>query len=355
MKLRLLISGSKKNTNTIGAFIVANFDASVAYEMLEFPDKFATLLQSTLYKIMYRLFPLYIIRMMDKNFLQQVDRFKPDVILVFKGMEISNWSLKKIIERNIRLVNYNFDHPFEFFSRGTGNRFVREAIPYYDLHISYSMRIANELALRFKVRTAQIPFGFHLTSEQYEAVMAANVSEINRACFVGNPDEYRIVALRKLLNAGIPIDLYGFGWDKFFSDKPAGLIIHAPRQTVWYWSEPLEFWMVLRQYRMQLNFFRPHNEGSHNLRTFEVPAVGGILLTPASSEQAEFFVPEDEIFFYTDQESLLSSCRSIMAMDSLRIMEVRKRAREKSVKNDYSYARRTKDLLNVLRQLISGS
>jgi spore maturation protein CgeB len=352
MKFRLLISGSKRNTNTIGAFIVANFDDSVTYETLEFPDKFATLLQSTFYKVIYRVFPLYIIRMMDKNFLQQVDRFKPDVVLIFKGMEISKWSLKKIRERNIKLVNYNFDHPFEFFSRGTGNRFVKEAMPYYDLHISYSSHIAKELAEKFHLKTLQIPFAYHLKLDQFEKVLAANRPEINRACFVGNPDEYRIVALRKLLSAGVPIDLYGFEWHKIFTDNPQGLIIHQPRQTGSYWSNPLEFWMVLRQYRVQLNFFRPHNEGSHNLRTFEIPAAGGILLTPASREQADFFVPEEEIFFYTDQESLLSSCRSIMAMDALRIMEVRKRAREKSVNNDYSYARRTKDLLHLLEQLI---
>jgi spore maturation protein CgeB len=351
--MRLLISGSRRNTNTIGSFIIQNFDGSFAFEILEFPDRFAELLDSRIYKLMYRFFPILVIRKMDRLFVKQVERFNPTVILIFKGMEISKQSLIRIKSKGIKLVNYNFDHPFDFFSRGTGNRFVREAIPYYDLHISYSKRISKELDTQFKVRTAQIPFGFHLTAEQYEFVIAAGDDEINRACFVGNPDQLREKAIMDLLDNGIPIDLYGFGWDRIFTQPNSLLTIHMPRKQGSFWSDPLEFWKVLRRYSVQLNFFRPHNEGSHNLRTFEVPAVGGILLTPASQEQAKFFVPGEEIFFYTDQMSLLQQCQKLLQADSETTHQIRSIARIKSVEKDYSYQRRTRDILVLLNKTIN--
>ncbi|MEX1239399.1 MAG: glycosyltransferase, partial [Cyclobacteriaceae bacterium] len=118
-----------------------------------------------------------------------------------------------------------------------------------------------------------------------------------------------------------------------------------------FWADPVELWKVLRQYRVQLNFFRPHNEGSHNLRSFEVPAVGGILLTPASVEQEQFFAVGEEIFFYTDDESLVEQARWLMRQDAQWIQAVRKRAREKSVCRDYSYKRRTTDLVTALNNL----
>jgi len=346
--MRLLISGSAKNSNTIGSFIIQHFDGSFEYEMLHFPDAFAELLRSRFYRLIYRVFPLFLIRKMDKLFMKQVADFKPTVILIFKGMEISKWSLKKIKAMGIKLVNYNFDHPFIHFSRGTGNRFVKEAIPYYDLHISYSSFIAAALKEKYKVNTAWIPFGFHITDDQYNQVLAENRPEINRVCFVGNPDQLRITILKKLLAEKIPVDLYGFGWEK---QMPAHdlMTIHAPRKQGAFWSDPSEFWKVLRQYRVQLNFFRPHNEGSHNLRTFEVPAAGGILLTPASEEQEKFFAAGEEIFFYTNFETLHEQCRWLMSQKEDWILSVRNKARTKSVGIDYSYQRRTKDLLLLLQ------
>lgn len=348
--MRLLISGSVRNPNTIGSFITSNFDDSITYEILRFPDRFAELLSSRVYRGLYHFFPSVVVRKMDEAFMEQVDEFRPTVVLIFKGMEISKRSLREVRSRGIKLVNFNFDHPFRFFSKGTGNRFVRDAIPYYDLHITYSTIISAELSQRYNVRTACIPFGYHLSDEQYEKVLAEKHTEINRVCFVGNPDKLRISILGNLLKEGIPIDLYGFGWEKFFRPRN-GLMIHQPRKAGSYWADPVEFWKVLRLYRVQLNFFRPHNEGSHNLRSFEVPAVGGILLTPASPEQETFFDVGQEIFSYTDYGNLVKQCRWLLNCERASIEGVRRRAREKSVSNDYSYKRRTADLLNLLQDL----
>ena len=354
MRQRLLISGSQRNTNTIGAFIIKNFDGSFPFEILEYPDQFSELLKSRIYRILNRLFPALIVRKMDKLLLRQLDRFNPTVVLIFKGMEISKWSLARIRAKGIKLVNYNFDHPFVFFSRGTGNRFVKEAIPFYDLHISYSKKITRELQQKFSVSCEWLPFGFHITEAQYLNVLAENRPEINRVCFVGNPDLRRIEILRKLVMEGVGIDLYGFGWEKFFESNQA-LTIYPHRNGRSYWQDPDEFWKVLRQYRVQLNFFRPHNEGSHNLRTFEVPAVGGILLTPTSEEQALFFDEGKEIFFYSGCEQLASKCRWLLSQDKNWIENIRINARTRSVSSDYSYERRTKDLLALLNNLIVKS
>jgi spore maturation protein CgeB len=351
--MRLLISGSRRNTNTVGSFIISNFNGGVEYEVLDYPDRFAELLDSKLYRVLYRIFPLLFVRMMDKLFVEQVRRFRPEVVLIFKGMEISKWSLKKVRSGGVRLVNFNFDHPFSHFSRGTGNRFVTEAIPFYDLHISYSSFVAAQLREKFQVKTTWIPFGFHLTDSQYAEVLAENRPELRRLCLVANPDDYRVESIRNLVREGCPVDLYGFGWERYF--ESTGLVtIHAPRKANSFWSDPTEFWKVLRQYRVQLNFFRPHNDGSHNLRTFEVPAVGGILLTPASFEQQRFFEVGKEIFCYTDQKSLLEQSKWLLGQDASVIEEVRVMARNRSVLSDYSYKRRTSDLLQALNTLITS-
>lgn len=353
MKLRMLISGSKKNNNTIGAFICRNLPDSVDFEILRFHDQFSTLLNLRWYKFLYRFFPQAIVSMMDAVFIQQVIAFKPDVVVVFKGMEISKHSLIQIRKLGVKLVNYNFDHPFAHFSRGTGNRYVMEAIPYYDLHITYSTFIARELYNRYQLLTAIVPFGFHLTDTQFEEVMATDFSEKCEICFVGNPDEWRVKALKKLNQEGLRVHVYGFGWEQQL--RPSDLlVIHPPEALGSYWSDQLEFWRVLRQYRVQLNFFRPHNRDSHNLRTFEVPAVGGILLTPDSYEQRQFFEPEKEIFFYDDFESLTNQCMKLLAMPEEEVNSIRVRARARSLREDYSYTRRTRDMMKLIKDIVTN-
>ncbi|GHN02868.1 hypothetical protein WSM22_43570 [Cytophagales bacterium WSM2-2] len=349
-RLRLLISGSSRNTNTVGFFIASNLSNSIDFEILTFHDRFAVLLETVINKIIYRLLPWWIVSRMDRLFVSQVSNFKPDVVVIFKGMEISKRSLIKVRKRGVKLVNYNMDHPFIHFSKGTGNRFVEEAIPYYDLHISYSSIIASQLSDCYHVKTAVLPFGFHLTNAQYDKIIGEQLAEINEVCFVGNPDSIRSELLKELTQSKIKVNVFGFGWEKSFKNSEL-IQIHLPRKAGSYWSDALEFWRVLRQYRVQLNFFRPHNEGSHNLRTFEVTAVGGVLLTPDSGEQRQFFEEEKEIFFYKDKTSLVDQCRKLLTMTPVNITFVRNQARTRSIKEDYSYKRRALDLVTLIKQL----
>ncbi|MBS1680690.1 MAG: glycosyltransferase [Bacteroidetes bacterium] len=349
--MRLLVSGSKKNTNTVGAFIYSNIDNFIHFEILSFPDRFTELMESLPMRFIYLFFPRLIVDRMDKLFVNQVKHFKPDAVLILKGMEISKRSLSEVQKLNVKLVNYNLDHPFTHFSKGTGNRFVEEAIPYYDLHISYSSIIAQQLHEHYGVRTAVLPFGYQLTDQQFEKIIQNEPSEINEVCFVGNPDELRITAFKELMKSKIKVNLYGFGWEKSFEESE-WVTIHKPRKGGSFWADPLEFWKVIRQYRVQLNFFRPHNEGSHNLRTFEVPSVGGILLTPDSGEQRQFFEGDSEIFFYSDITDMINQCRRLLNMNQSQVYQIRENARSKSVSKDYSYKRRTNDLVQLLSTLI---
>jgi spore maturation protein CgeB len=348
MAMRLLISGSRKNTNTISYFFTRNFPGTFEWELLTFSDAYADLSSRAYYRVLNRFYPSRLVDKADTVFLQQVEEFKPTIILIFKGMEISSRSLKKVKAMGIKLVNYNFDHPFKFFSAGTGNRFVKEAIPWYDLHITYSAAIERELQKEYNVKTALLPFAYSLANGEFEEILKDDRPEINRACFVGNPDHLRVVVIQKLIKEGIPLDVYGFGWEKHF-ESDESITIYPPKKAYSYWPDQLEFWKVLRQYRVQLNFLRPHNEDSHNLRSFEIPAAGGIMLAPDSTEHRTYFTPDKEIFLFKDFGSCLEKCRMIMNFAPEKVAEIRLAARKRSVESNYSYEHRTRQLLEILK------
>ncbi|GAB4497597.1 MAG: hypothetical protein OHK0019_31460 [Saprospiraceae bacterium] len=264
-------------------------------------------------------------RSAKESLLQKIEAFEPDVVWIFKGVEYEPETLKKIRSRGIKLVNYNPDHPFIRTSVSHGGKNVEACVPLYDLHFCYSRDLATKIEKEFGIPTAWLPFGFELEEETFQKI--STVEEIRRICFIGNPDKIRARIIRRLAAAGLPVDVYGHGW-KFFLRKHQNINMFDAVYGD-------EFWQKIRQYRVQLNIFRPHNVGSHNMRTFEIPAAGGIMLAPDSLEHRAFFSHGEEAFFYQTEEEIERYCRDLLARTC--VSEVREKARRRSVEGAYSY------------------
>lgn len=280
----------------------------------------------------------------NKKILQLAREVNPDVIWIFKGMEFYPSTIKKLSEQFV-VVNYNPDHPYEFFSRGSGNKNVSGSIPYFHTYLTYSEKIAAELEQRFKVRTGILPFGYEYKPEALEKAKAAK--EINRCCFIGNPDNNRVTHINALLEAGLPVDVFGHGWDKFF---PEGSSASLTVTDAVYGDD---FWIKARQYRIQLNVFRPHNENSHNMRSFEIPAIGGIQLAPYSEEHAKFFEEGKEIFLFRNTVEMIQKANTLLAMPEAEADAIRERAYERSIHSGYAYTNRAKQVYELFKK-ISG-
>jgi spore maturation protein CgeB len=148
--------------------------------------------------------------------------------------------------------------------------------------------------------------------------------------------------LLNLLKAGFEVDVYGHGWKRTRLAIRKNIRIHEAVYGQAYWNK-------LRQYRVQLNIFRKHNLGSHNMRTFEIPAVGGIQLTPFSEEQAGFFEENKEIFFYRDIGELEDKCRYLLDLPGKEVNAIREAARRRSATSGYTYRDRSLLVYNTFK------
>ena len=276
----------------------------------------------------------------NRQLLDAVEEYKPGIIWVFKGMEIWPQTLEWIRSKGIRLVNYNPDNPFIFTGSGSGNRNVTDSIRLFDLHFTYNLAVKKRLEDVYYMRTALLPFGFDLDDEIFHRYSPE--PEILRTCFVGNPDEKRVGIIMELARAGLKIDLYGNGWKKF-ADDPA-LKVFPPVYGN-------DFWKIIRSYRVQLNLMRIHNEDSHNMRSFEVPGIGGIMLAPATTEHRMFFTDEKEVFLFTDAKDCLAKAHRILALSKGDADNIRRQARQRSVDSGYSYKQRTAKALEMMEKL----
>jgi spore maturation protein CgeB len=290
-------------------------------------------------KILFRLGLSSIYKKLNRAVNSFVISFKPTHIIVFKGMEVRPATLLQWKNAKIKLINYNPDNPFIFSGRGSGNTNVSKAIALYDLYCSYDKDIILQLK-QMGVNAALVPFGFELTEQMYHDLIQE--PEVTRLCFLGNPDKARAKFIRTLLLAQIPIDIYGSGWDRYFSMDNPLLTIHKAVYGI-------DFWKVLRTYTVQLNLMRVHNLNSHNMRSFDIPGVGGIMLAPHTLDHITYFDVDKEIFVFKNIDDCIAQVKTLLNFDAKHRNKIREAARVKSL-NNYTYYHQ----VTVFNSLLNG-
>lgn len=281
-------------------------------------------------------------RAVNRALVAAVQEMKPDAVWVFKGMEIFPRTLEQLRQRCL-LANYNPDHPFVISSRGSGNANVTQSVGLYHVHFCYHGQLMQELKRHFDVQAVFLPFAYDTDDIVYEA--PERIVEIPRVCLQANPDGNRVRVVSLLTEHGFDVDVIGIGWQKtcLASNPKVGISGILPRAG---------FWKKNQEYRVQLNLFREHNHLSHNMRTFEIPAVGGIELAPYSDEQAAFFEPEREMFFYRSDAELIGQAGRILGFGAQEAARVRAAARKRSVTSGYTFADRAATVFETFQTIL---
>jgi len=277
----------------------------------------------------------------NRGLIEQTDNLKPDWIWVFKGMEIYPSTLQILRKKN-KLINYNPDHPFVIASSGGGNKNVRDSVGLYNLHFCYNQQLQKKIEQEFHLPVVFLPFGYDLSEDDFQVI--SREPELHRVCFLGNPDKRRELTVQVVADQGYAVDVYGHGWNKTILRKHANVSVY---DAVYGFS----FWKKMRSYRVQLNIFRQHNIGSHNMRTFEIAGAGGIQLAPYSEEHTLFFKEDSEIFLYRDTQQLLQHVEYLMGCSPQKAEEFRTASRLRSLNSFYSYKDRASTVYNTLQKM----
>jgi spore maturation protein CgeB len=290
-------------------------------------------------KLSYRSGLSGILQQINKRFKNLVKEFKPDIIWVFKGMEIFPGTLEWAKARGIFLVNYNGDSPFIFSGTGSGNKNVTGSLGFYDLFLTYNSPDKKQMEKEVHVHSEILPFGFELDENLFHSF--ESIEEVRKVCFLGNPDEHRVRFLTDLAELNVEIDVYGHHWAQF---------VKHPNITV---LEPVyreKFWYTLRKYRVQLNLMRPHNLASHNMRTFEAGGIGAIQLAPDTPDHGIYFKENEEIFLFNDVASCYRKIDQLLNLTPGEANKIRENSRRRSLADGYTYQSRSEQALTFLNR-----
>lgn len=277
----------------------------------------------------------------NTELIQFAKKLKPTVIIIFKGMELYPSTIQELKSYTKLLCNYNPDHPFEFYSRGAGNQNVKDSIRHYDLYFSYAPTIATKLSQIYQVNTAVIPFGFDDNLLRKPSKVSKNYA------FVGAFDHIRLLQLRQLQY--LPIDVYGSGnWAKHLKINETAAMKVFDKEI---YLE--DYASVCTNSIGIINFLRKQNlnEQSHNMRTFEVPGYGGLLISERTQQQLFFFEEDKEAIYFSSNEELNDKLNFIEKNTEV-AYKIKTAAYERVMKSNYSYTSRAKEMFTFTKKYV---
>ncbi len=264
-----------------------------------------------------------------------------DLVLVLKGELIAPKTLAAIRSQSrARLVNWNPDDPFE---PSITTRALVAGIPEYDIYFTWGKRLVGRLREAGARHVEYLPFGYdpdtHLPVRPDAARDAERSPDIS---FCGTWTLERERLLGRL--AGCDLGIWGNGWESLgnsspLRDRQKGPAIYDGDLSQVYGSS-----------RIVLNLLRQPNRGSHNMRSFEIPATGAFQLSTRSEGLAEWFREDHEIACFESPDELEDKVIYYLGREGER-KAVATAGHRRVVEGCHSYADRMEELLNKIESI----
>ena len=263
-----------------------------------------------------------------------------DFIFIIKGTFIFPETLLKIKKTtNILLFNFNPDNPFNL-NRGASNDLIRKSIPLYDCYFIWGEFLIPKLTEAGAKKVEYLPFAYdpelHYPTDITEEETKKFGSDI---VFIGSWDSEREWWLEKI--AEYDLTIFGGNWNKLAKESLL--------RKKWKGREVigLDFSKVCAASKIVLNLIRKQNENAHNMRTFEVPACKGFMLTTRTKEQCEFFEEDKEITCFETPDELIDKIKRYLPDKQFR--ENASLAAYNKVKQN-TYMERVQLIINLIKE-----
>lgn len=258
----------------------------------------------------------------EKKIMSINNSFSPDVILTIKGESLSKALIKKIKNRNNKIINW-FPDPMNLWS------LILKIAPYYDFFCHFDPLVVRKLKkLGFK-NAFYLPLAADI-QEKRQQKKAYDLS------FIGTYSEFR----EKRLGPLQKYDLNIWGdprWQK------SSLKIYARGGRIH--QNTMKDIIARSKINLNIHFNAP-KEGA-NLRTMEVTGCGGFLLTDYVKDIENLFSPNHEAVIYKTDQDLANKVSFYLKNRKLRNKIAL--AGFKRAKKSHEYSKRIKQMLKIAR------
>jgi spore maturation protein CgeB len=238
----------------------------------------------------------------NRQFVQIAETVRPDLIFAVKSSFLHPETIRHVRETlGVPFVNHYPDHPYigirwDPREASALRRDLIEVLRQYSIVFMWEHSLTERLQ-RDGVEARYLPFAvdpelFQPHSEG-EGLYCESCCEQHQVVFVGTRTRARHQEINSIV--GHEIAIYGNGWPA--RKRASNQRMHPPIYGV----------ELARMYSMapvSLNVLNQENLSGPNMRTFEIPASGGVMLAKYSEAQAEFFPENEAAAYYRSPEEL---------------------------------------------------
>jgi hypothetical protein len=239
---------------------------------------------------------------------------RPQVVVVLKGLLVSGNDVKALQQMGCWVVNINHD---DFFSSNPNNwsTIQRKAIAAYDY--IFPTREVNVAELEpYNPNVEFFPFAYYPEIHRIVPIPLEEGAQWNvDVVFVGTWEVHRAKLLEHLVQR-VPgtYAIYGSQWNRVSKTSPLRRFIKMRE------LESVEMAKAIGGAKIALGFLRKENRDDYTQRTFEIPAIGGVLLAESTLRHEKWFKSGQEAAFFNpaDPESLCKKVHELLTNDALR-------------------------------------
>jgi hypothetical protein len=263
--------------------------------------------------IHYRLGFRLVVGRVRKYLLDRIKSIPPfDLVWVDSGELVGSALLKDLRRTGAILVNYNSDDPTGRRDRGRWGTLLA-AIPEYDLCVVVRRESEDEYRSRGAPKVLRVWRAADEVAHRPRAV----TSEIRArwgtdVAFVGTWMPERGVFMRDLIQAGVPVAIWGSHWEK----APEWRSIKAAYRGPALLGD--DYAHAIQCAKFNLGLVSKGNRDLHTTRSSEIPMLGGLFCAERTSEHLEMYREGREAIFWTDAEECALQIRRYLDDDSAR-------------------------------------
>ncbi|MEM7063173.1 MAG: glycosyltransferase [Cyanobacteria bacterium P01_B01_bin.77] len=259
----------------------------------------------------------------NRELLEYVKEQLPDVVLIWRGINVIPDTLKKIKLAGVRhLSSYNHDDftgptvgaPVPWHHRRLWRLFLRCA-PLYDSHFVKRQSNIEHLHQLGAKQVFTMPMWFvpelHTPAQFDQADAKRYETDI---VFVGHyePDG-REQSIRALMSSGLKVKLWG---GRYWTRAVLGDLYDDLAPVVP--AEGEKYAKALCGAKICLCFLSKMNRDTYTRRCFEIPACGRLMLAERTDDLMRFFKEDEEACFFSSDEELVRKAKWLLDNPNIR-------------------------------------
>ncbi|MDM9379620.1 glycosyltransferase [Chlorogloeopsis sp. ULAP01] len=228
----------------------------------------------------------------NQKLVEIANQFKPDLTLVISPLLFHPDSILALKQHGLVFVFFT-DNPVDAHHTHS-NSWVQRGFPLWDAAFIWSQELVERLVENGVKRAFFHPFcsdvEYHFPKRQ--------ANPIYDVAFIGNWDASRKREQYLKAIADYRLGLWGSSYWNTHCKEPT---LKNLCQGMCSYQEIPE---ILGSAKMGLNILRPQNEEGHNIRTYEIPATGTLMLSERSRELMNLFAEDKEAVYFSSPNEL---------------------------------------------------